>query len=300
MVGLNVKRKLMGAAAGALLLGLTAHPANADVIDAWRLNLSEITGTFDTGGGVIAPMTDAVNVDNLGLVNGFSTVTQQLSGGAPFGQTFTDVGTVEISPTYSVEGGGGGILSSIFNGYDLFFTFDLTGIFNADSTITFDPCVACVSLYLADDFDWDLSTGQSELLATFDLISPSGGSDLNFFGGANPNATIDITLLENTSVYPNLYADSSNSPLPFLTTLHLGNLNALVDPEFDPNPEFFGPGNCDSAKGGTDCTSAVLHTQNAGQYNVTDIPEPGTLALLGAGLLGLGYVVRRRKPVAKA
>jgi hypothetical protein len=299
MLGLNVKKRMLGIATGAVVLGLGIGSASAAILDGWRLNLSTVGGgTFDIGGGAIAPMADTLKIDNLALQNGFSTVFQTLVGGSPNGQPFTDTGTVEISPIYSVEGGGGGVVSSFPVGYDLFFTFDLTGIFNADDTITFDPCSACVNLYLADDFDWDLTTGQAELLASFDLISPSGGSDLDFFGGAAPNGTIDITLLESASAYPNLFADSGNNPLSFLTTLHLGNLNALVDPEFNPNPFFSGGALCDSAKGGADCTLAELHVQNAGQYNVASVPEPGTLALLGVGLLGLGYVVRRRRPVA--
>jgi len=299
MLRQKVKHAILGTASiGALVCGLSM-PASAAIINAWQFNLAAANGTYDNG-VALAGLTSTTNIDHI-EVSGHSTVLQSLNvaNGSPIGQTFTDSGFLQLTG-YKPEPGGGIALPLGTDGANnvLYFQFTgLTGVFNTDGTITFAPSVGKVKLFLDGDGNTDptSSAGLSKLLATFDMVAPSGGSNLNFFGGANPTGTIDVTLKETSGV-ANLYKDSSGATLPLTLTLHLVNVNALTDPNFNPNPSFSGPGVCNASSGGAGCNLATLNVQNAGQYNLaTPVPEPGTLSLLGAGLLLLGFGVRRRK-----
>jgi hypothetical protein len=118
---------------------------------------------------------------------------------------FKQVGDPAFNPTFAGSNGG--------KGNRVYFKFtNLTGIFNANGTITFNPSSG-VTLYSEDDKDFNPATGNVKTLATFNLISPSGGSNVNFFGGADPTGTINVTLVE-TSGIAGLFTDSSNGSTP--------------------------------------------------------------------------------------
>jgi hypothetical protein len=298
MFGEKFKRTAVASAVGGVLffaLGMGPASAVPVILDGWNVNLSVVNGgTFDVGGGLIGGLSDVTNINKITLT-GNSTINQSLSLGSPIGQPFTDDGFLQLI-SFDDEPAGGleASLAGAFLGTNLlYFNFvGLTGVFNAGNTITFDPGIGTIQLILTD-----ATQTQTEVLADFAIVAPSGGSAINFFGGAGGTATIDVTLLETSSAYAGLFTNSSNIALPFLTSLHLGNVNALVDPAFAPEPDY-GPvsGTCDVVLGGIGCTSALLRVTNAGQYNVAAaVPEPGTLLLLSGGLLMLAFAMRRRK-----
>ena len=176
---------------------------------------------------------------------------------------------------------------------NVFFEFTaLAGTLKFDETIAFTPGSGTIKLWIEDDADSSSSTGDVLELAEFMIIAPSGGSDLDFFGGGGQNATIDITLMQ-TSGIAGLYTDMNgfefamNDP----EVQHLGNMDALLDPNLNPNPDNTG---IDPMGNGV----SLITVQNAGQYNIKTIPEASSMAAFGFGLLGLMGMARRRRQTA--
>jgi hypothetical protein len=277
-------RELLIAATVALATVVGAGTANAvSVLDDWNLNLGIVNGTA-VGATVFNGLANATDIDHTNVV-GFATIQQTVVGGSALNQPFAESGLLQFA-TYTKEGAALSTNFNIGNAGGLYLSFTgLTGTLNGDSTITFNTPSGAIGLFLDSDGDGNPLTGDVLTLATYEIIAPSGGSDLNFFGGTAANATVDVTLRQLTGI-DGLFTDTSGNDLELPFVLHLVNVDSLLDPNFNPNPDNSG------VIGGNG--TSIIHVQNNGQYNLA-VPEPGTLGLLGGGLLFMGWFWRRQK-----
>lgn len=285
-----------------LLLCFSVNSANAfTIVDSWELNLSVLNGeAFD--GGTLGGFTDATNIDYVDI-SGEAAIDQTVAGGVAVGQSFVETGYIQFN-TYHQEGDSSTSFFGIPNvdadpskpDYFLYFYYDsLTGVLNNDGSITFDTGAAqtgTIKFYLTDEGDLDPTAGVGTdlLLGEFEMIAPSGGSDLNFYGGGGANATIDISLqvIESTLIDPLLFTDADGNPVVDEEVfIHLANTDSLLDDDFDPNPDNSG---IDEFGNGI----SKIYVENAGQYKVAVIPEPTTMLLFGFGLLGIAGFSRRK------
>lgn len=286
---MSLKKNLITLGIGAgLAMGATS--ASAQLVDAWKLNLSVLNGlALGPSGDLITGAVTASNIDHL-VINGKSTVFQDTMNGSALGLGFLDNGYLQFLANSRESGGAVVNLNFGTNSVtgDPLFGYlqfeNLAGILNADASITFTPGTGAMKFWVEDDGDLNRTTGNVLEIASYELIAPSGGSDLDFVGGAGANATIDVTM-KYLSGISNLFLDSSGASIQTMV-YHLLNTDSLLDQNFNPNPSSVpavGPG------------VSTIHVQNSGQYNLEQqVPEPSTLGLMGIGLLFGGNILRKK------
>lgn len=263
-------KTLIAAALMSLALSSSAHALT--LLDNWTLDLSAYAaGTY-------------TNIDRLN-VSGTNTVIQSFA--TPYtlanGDTFTESGRLAFTGYYSEPGTSVADLKSFSLGAGNTLYADIVGLTGSVYDVTtasfkykFDSGVGAVNWYL--DTDYNPDNGFTALLGSLSLVDPSGGVNNGvLLGGAKINGTSDLTGI--------------------FTSLMAGVIFDQVGTDISTMPFAYGLANTNNAQSSaviSGANTATLVLQSDGQFNAA-VPEPGTFALLGAGIFGLALVAKRRE-----
>ena len=301
---LQKKSLLATLATAAVLVGMSSNASAGLDITNWQLNLNALSGTYPGLVGLVDS-----GLSNLSF-NGESYVKNIPSPYVPGLYSSIDQGVFDVTQ----KGGGvplnlgGGQLTAYFTGTNLtntnsgFFTFQ-SGTFS----VYYNPTV----VYGSTSANHYGSTAGTQI-ATFQVANTgnplTSGGFINPNGTPTSNGTVTLTGTPPTSLTPsNIFLDSNGNSFNQNILLSFVTTNASVDPSANPNtlsnpnqytidPNLvaaFGlPAGTYNGQGGPN-----YFIQNGGQYKLQYAPEPMTVALFGAGLLAMGWSLRRRSKV---
>jgi hypothetical protein len=275
----------MAAGAVGLSLAFTAPVSAASFGDNFSVDQScGASGDCSEVGGTLT------NVDRVNF--GYSAVIDQSNdgsgpGGALDGDSFVEKGFATWTG-YLNDANNNVPGSSLNFDYQVYMIFTATGTASFDGTeITALFDTFTVEVYVSDETDTNLvlpattagdvtNTGSSaddQLIATANLLS---AGEAHLFGGL-ANGDFEIIV---SDFGLELFGESFlTDPSPFYEIMNFAGVTTIVS-------------------GATPFAPFTATAQGSGDLYFT-VPEPGTLGLLGGGLLGAAALLRRRK-AAKA
>ena len=310
-----VLRKGLPLVAGAALL-LSAGTASAQLsLNDWVLDLtnSGLIGQRTTG----EPTNPAIGVDQATFTAPTRIVTQDNdnSGTLSVGDTQTAVGvgaiTSFVNANNQVFQNATDGATNAFLGVDfeVTFTFTLNEVITgvAGDDVDFAHQGGTLDLYVdtTPDFNGNAGTGadDGDLVASFAVVPGAGGGniDLSDLDG-NVNVVFEATfiaagyLFDGDGVDVSTLVDNEGDPLLIAFSDSNFDICTAGGQECDPNQ--FIEGGAFDALGTpypTDFNPFDFFAEEDGSIDLAVLPEPGTLAVFGLGLLGLGLAVRRRQ-----
>ncbi len=303
---LQKKSLLASLAAAAVLVGMSSNASAGLDITNWQLNLNSLSGS-PTNYNNVAGLVDS-GISNLAF-NGESYVTNTATS-QPGIYNSTDVGVFNVLQYNNGNALklGGGQLTAYFQGTDITnvntgsYTFQ-TGTFS----VYYNP-TAVYGTTSANNYGATAGT----MIASF-KVDPTqnpntSGGFINPDGTPTSNGTVTLTGQAPTTLNPsNIFLDANGNSFNQNILLSFVTANASLDTSANPNTssspsQYAIDRNLVTGLGVTAGTyngqyGLNYFIQNGGQFKLQYAPEPMTVALFGAGLLAMGWSLRRRSNV---
>lgn len=184
-----------------------------------------------------------------------------------------------------------------------------TGVGNYASGFMFTG--GTLSLYADSSFDYGTNSAgvapvyganNGTLLATLS-VTPGGGGAVDANGSPVSNGIVTL-LSEFTYMAPNTWFMPNGSPMGLTDTIAFAftNANPISSPTATAVKEIIcegagatpGATNCATGTGYANVAQDYVFVSNNGQFKLNTVPEPGSLALVGLGMLGLAFASRRK------
>lgn len=279
-------KSIYAALFGVAIMGASMSSSADALIQNWTLGTASSGSAINTGVNNLDFNGESLVVNSVGADNNTLTSTDvavfnflaknggtALNLGSPAGQ-YTAV--LQATDTGSLSGG-----SFTFTGGTLDFYYNTAQKYGTSATE-----------YGAGATDGGLLIGSFKVLNTGN--PNSGGGFINPDGTPTANGQISLTA-QSTSLLSGFW----NTPADIVMAMGFATSNAHLDTASPINSNLttsldvlagVAPGSIT-----TNNPPLQMFIQNGGQFTLSQVPEPGTIALLGIGMLGLGLGSKKRR-----